>query len=141
DKRNWKMDVTLFSEICRKYQIPHQVERWRSGDGAHVWIFFAEAVLAQTARKMGMFLLNETKKMNASFSLDSFDRLFPNQDVLPEGGFGNLIALPLQRQPGLQGNSLFVDENFIDRKSTRLNSSHVSISYAVFCLKKKKKVI
>lgn len=113
DKRHWKMDVTLFSEICRKYQIPHHVERSRSGDGAHVWIFFAEAVLAQAARKMGMFLLNETKKMNASFSLDSFDRLFPNQDVLPEGGFGNLIALPLQRQPGLQGNSLFVDENFI----------------------------
>lgn len=113
DKKNWKMDVTLFTKTCQQYHIPFHVERSRSGEGAHVWIFFGEAVQAQLARRLGSYLLNETQKMNATFTLDSFDRLFPNQDVLPEGGFGNLIALPLQKKPALQGNSLFVDENFI----------------------------
>ncbi|HLR51652.1 MAG TPA: DEAD/DEAH box helicase family protein [Candidatus Avamphibacillus sp.] len=113
DKGNWKKDVTAFSETCRVYHIPYHIERSRSGDGAHIWIFFAKAVLAKTARELGMLLLKKTKKRNATFTLDSFDRLFPNQDVLPEGGFGNLIALPLQRNPGLNGNSLFVDRHFI----------------------------
>jgi len=113
DKGNWKKDVTVFSQTCRMYQIPYHIERSRSGEGAHIWIFFAKAVLAKTARELGMSLLKKTKQRNATFTLDSFDRLFPNQDVLPDGGFGNLIALPLQRGPGSKGNSLFVDGHFV----------------------------
>lgn len=113
DKGNWKVDVSAFTETCRMYHIPHHIERSRSGNGAHIWIFFTGVVLAKTARNLGMLLLKETKKRNATFTLDSFDRLFPNQDILPEGGFGNLIALPLQRNPALKGNSLFVDGHFI----------------------------
>jgi len=113
DKKNWKKDVTAFAETCKMNHIPYHIERSRSGDGAHIWIFFVKAILAKTARELGMSLLKKTKQRNSTFTLDSFDRLFPNQDVLPDGGFGNLIALPLQRGPGSKGNSLFVDGHFV----------------------------
>lgn len=113
DKNQWQMDVLAFAETCKKWKIPYSVERSRSGNGAHVWIFFSTNVLAATARKLGVFLLTKTKELNNGFRLESFDRLFPNQDRLPKGGFGNLIALPLQKKPGRIGNSLFVDEHFI----------------------------
>ena len=92
-----------FSETCKKLNVPHSIERSRSGNGAHVWIFFTSNILASTARKLGVYLLTKTKERNGGFHLASFDRLFPNQDVLPEGGFGNLIALPLQKGPGKKG--------------------------------------
>jgi hypothetical protein len=44
--------------------------------------------------------------------MESYDRLFPNQDTMPRGGFGNLIALPLQHEAREQGNSVFIDERF-----------------------------
>lgn len=113
DGNQWQQDVLAFSETCKKLNVPHSVERSRSGNGAHVWIFFTSNLLASTARKLGVYLLTKTKERNGGFHLASFDRLFPNQDVLPEGGFGNLIALPLQKGPGKEGNSLFVDEHFI----------------------------
>ena len=82
----------------------------RSGRGAHIWIFFSEAVPAVLARKLGCHILTETMEHNPDIGLDSYDRLFPNQDTLPRGSFGNLIALPLQKVPRQDGNSVFVDE-------------------------------
>ena len=96
DKEAWKDDVLAFAETCRRLDIPYAIERSRSGNGAHVWFFFDRPVLASTARKMGGFLLTETMSNRHQLGMHSYDRLFPNQDTLPNGGFGNLIALPLQ---------------------------------------------
>src|SRR5690625_931595 len=113
DKGKWKKDVLAFSKTCKDFNIPSHIERSRSGNGAHIWIFFTSPVPAREARTLGMILLEKTKEKNSGFQLESFDRLFPNQDTLPKGGFGNLIALPLQKKPGRKGNSLFIDVNFM----------------------------
>ena len=89
------------------------IERSRSGNGGHVWIFFAEPVPAALARQMGTFLLSQTMERRPEIGLDSYDRFFPSQDTLPKGGFGNLIALPLQKKPRENGNSIFVNEYFV----------------------------
>jgi hypothetical protein len=86
------------------------VERSRSGKGAHVWFFFREPVPAAIARKMGCYLITETMSRRHELSMDSYDRLFPSQDTMPKGGFGNLIAQPLQHGPRQQGNSVFLDD-------------------------------
>ncbi|MDD4987131.1 MAG: hypothetical protein PHQ43_15445, partial [Dehalococcoidales bacterium] len=99
DKQSWMENVTAFLETCRQMEIPAAIERSRSGNGAHVWIFFAEAVPASEARKLGCYLLTETMSHRHQLEMDSYDRLLPNQDTLPKGGFGNLIALPLQKRP------------------------------------------
>lgn len=112
DKETWQMDVLAVLETCRIQQIPAALERSRSGNGGHVWLFFTEAVPATLARKLGSFLLTETMERRPELGLASYDRLFPNQDTLPKGGFGNLIALPMQKQPRESGNSVFVDETF-----------------------------
>jgi hypothetical protein len=91
--------------------IPAILERSRSGNGAHVWIFFSEPVKAKSARKLGFHILTKTKERNQETSMASYDRFFPSQDVMPSGGFGNLIALPLQEVPWSQGNSIFIDKN------------------------------
>lgn len=113
DKASWKADVSAFSDTCSRFSIPLAVERSRSGNGAHAWIFFSESIPAALARKLGSYLLSETLDKRPEIGLDSYDRLFPNQDTLPGGGFGNLIALPLQYQAAEQGNSVFIDENFV----------------------------
>lgn len=112
DKDTWQRDVLAFYETCKKYAIPALLERSQSGNGAHVWIFFTNAISAQIARNLGTGLLTATMQENPQLSMDSYDRLFPNQDTLPQGGYGNLIALPLQGLRRKQGNSTFIDENF-----------------------------
>jgi superfamily II DNA or RNA helicase len=111
DKGSWKDDVSAFVETCRQLGIPAAVERSRSGNGAHVWFFFGAPVAARTAREMGSYLITATMARRHQISMDSYDRLFPNQDSLPRGGFGNLIALPLQQEARKMGNSVFVDDS------------------------------
>ena len=113
DKKEWMADVAAFLATCCKLHIPAAVERSRSGNGAHVWIFFSEPVPAVKARQMGGYILTEAMESRPELGFDSYDRFFPNQDTLPKGGFGNLIALPLQAVPRKSGNSVFLDEQFI----------------------------
>lgn len=112
DKSSWKEDVAAFAETCGAVGAPVAIERSRSGNGAHAWFFFTAPVSANAARRMGCYLLTETMNRRHELNMDSYDRLFPNQDTMPRGGFGNLIALPLQREARHQGNSVFVDHRF-----------------------------
>lgn len=112
DKNSWQKDVLLVVDTFNKLNISTAIERSRSGAGCHLWIFFNEEILARTARYFGNLILNYTLENNVGLDLGSYDRLFPNQDKVPKGGFGNLIALPLQRIPAKNKNSLFVDTNF-----------------------------
>jgi len=112
DKTKWQEDIAAFWETCRQMNLPAALERSRSGKGGHIWFFFNEAVPAALARKLGAHILTETMERRPDIGLDSYDRFFPNQDTLPQGGFGNLIALPLQRRPRESGNSVFLDERF-----------------------------
>lgn len=112
DKRDWQKDIQAFVETCQRLSVPVSIERSRSGNGGHVWIFFSEPITAKLARQLGHFILSKTLSNRYEIGMDSYDRLFPNQDTLPKGGFGNLIALPLQRGPRSQGNSVFIDGNF-----------------------------
>jgi superfamily II DNA or RNA helicase/very-short-patch-repair endonuclease len=108
----WQKDAGALRETCQRLAVPVALERSRSGKGGHLWFFFAEALPASMARNMGSYLLTETMEGRPEIGLSSYDRLFPNQDTLPKGGFGNLIALPLQKKPRALGNSIFVDEQF-----------------------------
>lgn len=112
DKEGWKEDAAVFLEVCRETGVAAYLERSRSGAGGHVWIFFDEPVRASLARKLGSTLLTEAMERRHQVGLASYDRLFPNQDTLPAGGFGNLIAMPLQRGPRQLGNSEFLDDDF-----------------------------
>jgi superfamily II DNA or RNA helicase/very-short-patch-repair endonuclease len=111
DKESWAKDVLGVMATCRRLEIPAALERSRSGNGGHVWLFFADAVPASIARKIGSYILTETMDHRPELGLTSYDRLFPNQDTLPKGGYGNLIALPLQKIPRQSGNSIFVDDS------------------------------
>lgn len=112
DGDDWKQDITAFRHTCSETGVSIAVERSRSGNGAHVWCFFRSPVSATLARKLGNLLLTETMNRRHEIHFKSYDRLFPNQDKMPTGGFGNLIALPLQGQARRHGNSVFIDENF-----------------------------
>jgi superfamily II DNA or RNA helicase len=112
DEASWRDDVAAFVETCHGHALSPAVERSRSGNGAHVWFFFDARVAARVARDMASYLLTETMRLHRELHLQSYDRLFPSQDTLPQGGFGNLIALPFQFQPRKAGNSLFVDSRF-----------------------------
>ncbi|RLW52450.1 MAG: restriction endonuclease subunit R [gamma proteobacterium symbiont of Stewartia floridana] len=111
DKESWVEDVAALVDTCHDHGIPTAVERSRSGNGAHVWFFFSTPVPAVSARRLGCFLITETMSRRHQWAMNSYDRLFPNKDTLPRGGFGNLIALPLQYEPRQAGNSVFLDEN------------------------------
>lgn len=110
DKEGWRDDVAEVMETCRRLGVPAALERSRSGKGGHVWLFHEEAVPAALARQLGAHILTETMERRPDLGLHSYDRFFPNQDTLPKGGLGNLIALPLQRGPREQGNSVFLDD-------------------------------
>ena len=110
DKTHWQEDAGAILETCRRMNLTAALERSRSGNGGHVWLFFEEAIPAALARRLGSHILTETMERRPDIGLDSYDRFFPNQDTLPQGGFGNLIALPLQKQPRELGNSVFLDE-------------------------------
>src|SRR6266545_2261901 len=109
DGGSWALDAAAFVEVCGRHDVPALLERSRSGEGGHVWIFFTAPVLASLARQMGFGLLRETMLLRAELDLASYDRFFPSQDVLPKGSFGNLIALPLQGTSVQAGNTLFCD--------------------------------
>lgn len=109
DDDGWKEEIIATKRVCENHGLHPIMERFRSGDGGHLWMFFSEEIGAAQARKMGTALLSEAaQKTHIRFR--SYDRMFPNQDLLPSGGFGNLIALPLQRLARDAGNSVFVDE-------------------------------
>ncbi|WOV84773.1 DEAD/DEAH box helicase family protein [Sporosarcina jeotgali] len=112
DKNNWRDDALAFAASCKHAQLPFHIERSRSGDGAHVWIFFSEAIPASLARQLGRILIEQAQSKQKDNAFVSFDRFFPSQDFLKEGGIGNLIALPLQRHPRMNGNSVFTDNTF-----------------------------
>jgi len=109
DKASWAEDASALLETCRAKGVPAALERSRSGNGGHIWIFFAEPVLARAARQLGSALITETMERRPEIGFASYDRLFPNQDTMPIGGFGNLIALPLQHSARKVGNSIFLD--------------------------------
>src|SRR5438105_1198354 len=113
DKSGWFEDSTAFIETCRRMDLSPALERSRSGRGGHAWLFFEEAVPAALARKLGCYILTETMERRPDIGFGSYDRFFPNQDTLPHGGFGNLIALPLQKQPRDLGNSVFLDDQMV----------------------------
>jgi hypothetical protein len=112
DKETWKEDSRAYLETCGSFNAPAALERSRSGNGGHIWIFFSEPIPAKLALQLGAFMLTQAMESRPEMGFDSYDRFFPSQDTLPRGGFGDLIALPLQRIPREKGNSLFVDENF-----------------------------
>ena len=113
DEEKWEKDVTVFRSVCKEFGIPIAIERSRSGNGAHAWLFFEEPVTAISARKLGNALLTKAMSVRHEIRFTSYDRMFPNQDYMPKGGFGNLIALPLQGGARINGNSEFIDENFL----------------------------
>ena len=99
DKADWQDDAQAVLETCGRLNLPAALERSRSGNGGHIWLFFERAIPAVLARKLGAHILTETMEHRPDLGLDSYDRFFPSQDTLPQAGFGNLIALPLQKQP------------------------------------------
>lgn len=112
DEEKWEKDVAAFRSVCDMLAIPIAIERSRSGNGAHAWLFFEEAVSALSARRLGNALLTKAMNVRHEIQFSSYDRMFPNQDFMPKGGFGNLIALPLQGEARKNGNSEFVDAAF-----------------------------
>ena len=108
----WKEEINALRRICKNLDVDAVVERSRSGRGAHLWIFFKEMIPARLARKFGFALLEKGAESVNLKSFKYYDRMIPAQDALPEGGLGNVIALPLQGMALKSGNSAFVDENW-----------------------------
>jgi hypothetical protein len=113
DEGEWRRDVFAFRDACERHEIAVAIERSRSGNGAHAWIFFDEPIPAALARRLGAFLITDTMERVPDIGFGSYDRLFPSQDSMPVGGFGNLIALPLQGLARSSGNSEFIDDSFL----------------------------
>jgi superfamily II DNA or RNA helicase len=111
DKKTWQEDAVTFLKTCGEIGVPASLERSRSGEGGHIWIFFDRPVQASLARKLGAAILTRSMERRHEIGLDSYDRLFPSQDTMPKGGFGNLIALPLQFGPREKGNSVFINKD------------------------------
>ncbi|OGB68693.1 MAG: DEAD/DEAH box helicase [Burkholderiales bacterium RIFOXYC12_FULL_65_23] len=109
DEADWRDDARAFMQSCAELGVPAALEISRSGQGAHAWVFFASRVAARDARRLGTAIISHACSRTRQLKLESYDRLFPNQDTMPKGGFGNLIALPLQKGPRENGCSVFVD--------------------------------
>ena len=137
DKKNWQDDMILFKNEGAKLGIDVALERSRSGNGGHAWIFFSESIPAILARKLGSIIMTQAMRQSSQLKLSSYDRFFPNQDFVPKGGFGNLIALPLQGTAKEKENSVFIDENmqpFVDQwkyLSSVQRISHKEVSQLV----------
>lgn len=112
DKGDWQKDISAVRDVCVTFGIPVSVERSRSGNGGHMWLFFETPVSATLARKFGTSLLTRAMNERHEITFKSYDRFFPNQDTMPKGGLGNLIALPLQKEARKSDNSVFIDNNF-----------------------------
>lgn len=112
DDEGWKKDISVLRKVCSQFDIPVVMERSRSGNGAHAWFFFDQPVKATAARKFGSAMLTYAMNQRHEIAFKSYDRLFPNQDTMPKGGFGNLIALPLQKAARENNNSIFIDDDF-----------------------------
>ena len=110
DDEGWEEDVRVFLGVAKEQSLVPAIERSRSGKGAHAWIFFQQPVAASLARAMGCHLITLAMSKRDQLGMASYDRLFPNQDTMPKGGFGNLIALPFQGEAREMGNTLFLDE-------------------------------
>ena len=142
DEESWKNDISTLREVCADLNVPVAIERSRSGNGAHAWFFFENQIPAHLARKFGSALLTYSMSKRHEISFRSYDRLFPNQDTMPKGGFGNLIALPLQKKAREQGNSVFIDENFIPYEdqweflatSKRLSEDDIALLVPRLCI-------
>jgi hypothetical protein len=98
DGDGWRQDVIAHSQAARELRIRVEIERSRSGEGAHAWIFFTEAIQARLSRRLGTVIVARAQATRHTMGLETYDRFFPNQDTLPKGGFGNLIALPLSKR-------------------------------------------
>lgn len=109
----YEQDVKVITEVCKEFNISYALERSRSGNGAHLWLFFSENVPAVTARKLCSSLLTYAMSLRHEIKFSSYDRIIPCQDTMPKGGFGNMIALPLQKKPRANANSVFVDSDFV----------------------------
>ena len=112
DEADWQNDISMVREVCTEFNIPVAVERSQSGNGGHVWFFFENRISAVLARKFGTALVTFSMNRRHEIRFKSYDRLFPSQDTMPKGGFGNLIALPFQKSARKNNNSEFVDESF-----------------------------
>ncbi len=112
DDDGWKAAVQAIRAVASKHGVEAHVERSRSGSGGHIWFFFESAISAKLARAFGNALIEEAMTMGGALGFDAFDRMFPAQETIPAGGFGNLIAAPFQGRAQREGNSVFVDENF-----------------------------
>ena len=137
DDSSWKKDINIMVQVCQSLDVPYAVEISRSGNGAHLWFFFVEPITASIARNFGSAILTLTMHQNARLSFSSYDRMFPNQDTMPKGGFGNLIALPLQKEARTKGYSLFVDDHLIpyeDQWAFLSSIKKISLSMIDTCL-------
>lgn len=112
DKADWKEATNAVRLVAKRRGINAAVERSRSGNGAHIWFFFLEPIDAKAAREFGSYLITEAAALNKTITFEAFDRMLPAQVTIPDGGFGNLIALPFQGKAQREGNSVFVDEQF-----------------------------
>lgn len=112
DKADWKEATNAVRLVAKRRSINAAVERSRSGNGAHIWFFFLEPIDAKAAREFGSYLITEAAVLNKTITFEAFDRMLPAQVTIPDGGFGNLIALPFQGKAQREGNSVFVDEQF-----------------------------
>lgn len=111
DKNEWQAAAKAIAKVSKEHGLIALIEKSQSGQGAHVWFFFDEALSCKLARRLGTLLLTQAMTVEPSISFSCFDRMFPSQDTLPKKGFGNLIALPLQGNRVLEGKSVFLDEN------------------------------